>query len=223
MIAEASETDVLIDVLANDYDIDNSDTITIVGAEATFGIVTVASEGQHLVYSTNGQYDYLRYGESATDTINYIVTDGTSPVIATVTILLFRTRNGCSEATDCGGYIVCDYSVRMLVKPEQIWDVSKGGGEGVLLRSLDWDKSLCRLAKAWMIGPDGWDATTKIATKYSEEEQMCNLYYKDVGADKHHEDLMEWTSIAIQLAGPYSSCTVTWEFHTTSEKQLFEN
>ena len=64
------------------------DPLKVIAATAEQGSVTVAANGD-LTYHPNGQFDYLAYGQSATDTIAYTVSDNsgnTAEATATVTI-----------------------------------------------------------------------------------------------------------------------------------------
>ena len=77
-------------MLGNDYDFDG-DVLSIVSVDgsSTIGLVTLTSSGE-VVYSTNGQFDFLNLGETATDTFSYTVSDGnggfdTAQVTITIT------------------------------------------------------------------------------------------------------------------------------------------
>lgn len=62
---------VLVDVLANDTDIDASDTHTVTDVAVTSGTGSVSISGNKLTYDPAGTYDYLAAGESATVLVTY--------------------------------------------------------------------------------------------------------------------------------------------------------
>ena len=86
-----------IDVLANDYDVDASDTITISGFDGT------SAEGATITQNLDGtlHYDpaaalqYLAEGEEATDTFTYTISDGNGGSdTATVTLTVAGVNDG---------------------------------------------------------------------------------------------------------------------------------
>lgn len=67
-----------IDVLANDNDVDQGDTKTVIGVTATGlrGAVSVTPGGQGVVYSVGSGFQYLRAGQTAAETFTYTMVDG---------------------------------------------------------------------------------------------------------------------------------------------------
>jgi len=96
-LAQEDGPAITVDVLANDLDIDASDTLTVIGVsgEGTIGSVSL-SEGE-VSYDPNGQFEFLAIGESATDTFTYLISDGNGGTdSATVTV----TIAGANDAPD---------------------------------------------------------------------------------------------------------------------------
>ena len=82
---------IAIDVLANDTDPDDVDTrtITMLDTTATAGTVTIDAGGLGVHYAVGNAFQYLRAGQTATDTFGYTIADAdgaTSSATATVTI-----------------------------------------------------------------------------------------------------------------------------------------
>lgn len=82
-------------VLANDADVDSSDTLAVTGINGVLGtvtltsgaMVTIASDGNYS-YDQAGAFDSLNDGESAIDSFTYSITDGNGGTAdATVEIL----------------------------------------------------------------------------------------------------------------------------------------
>jgi VCBS repeat-containing protein len=83
---------VLIDVLANDGDIDNGAVLTVTTAFVAIGggSVSIASDGSSITFDPGSDFAYLASGETATATIQYDVSDGqggvaTANAVVTVT------------------------------------------------------------------------------------------------------------------------------------------
>jgi VCBS repeat-containing protein len=75
-------------VLANDSDIDSTDTLSVTGFDTTGTLGQVTNNGNGTFsYDPNGQFDGLGDGASATDTFSYTLTDGNGGSdTATVTV-----------------------------------------------------------------------------------------------------------------------------------------
>lgn len=76
-------------VIANDTDPAGSSDplqITAVDTTGTTGLVSIASGNTTFEYNPNGQFEYLRAGESATDTFSYTVSDGDGGTASNVTV-----------------------------------------------------------------------------------------------------------------------------------------
>ncbi|WP_370336621.1 beta strand repeat-containing protein [Parvularcula marina] len=96
----------VISVLANDSDVDASDVLSITGLNVTgtIGVVTNNGDGT-FSYDTNGQFEYLEAGETATDSFSYTVSDGNGGTdTATVTI----TITGVSDVMNTDPVAVAD-------------------------------------------------------------------------------------------------------------------
>ena len=92
-----------IDAISNDTDVD-SDNLVVSGLDTTGTLGVVVDNGDGTFsYSTNGQFDNLVIGQTATDLFSYTVSDGNGGVdTATVTV----TVNGTAlyvDATASGG------------------------------------------------------------------------------------------------------------------------
>jgi VCBS repeat-containing protein len=74
-------------VLFNDSDIDD-ELLTASNAEGAIGQVTLAADGA-FSYNPNGEFDALNFGETATDSFTYTLSDGTCTVVGTVAIVVF--------------------------------------------------------------------------------------------------------------------------------------
>jgi len=83
-------------VLANDSDLDTSDTLSVSGLDTsgTAGLATNNSDGT-FGYDPNGAFDSLAVGETATDSFKYTVTDGQG---GTDTATVSVTISGVNEA-----------------------------------------------------------------------------------------------------------------------------
>lgn len=94
----------VLDVLSNDVD---DKKITSIDTSGVLGSVSLASDGLTLTYSSNGAFDYLAIGETATETFTYTVLgwDGTSET-QTVTVTVtggVNTINGSAVAETLNG------------------------------------------------------------------------------------------------------------------------
>ena len=89
------------DLLSNDSDPDEGDTLTIssIDTDGTTGTVTDNGDGT-FTYNPNGQFDSLNTGESAIDSFSYTIDDGNGGTdTATVTI----TIDGVDEPVNLNG------------------------------------------------------------------------------------------------------------------------
>lgn len=69
------DTDVTIDALANDADVDNGAVLTLVSAVVAEGLGAASIVGDQIVYSPGDAYQFLGAGESAIVTIGYGIED----------------------------------------------------------------------------------------------------------------------------------------------------
>ncbi|MEM9144614.1 MAG: cadherin-like domain-containing protein [Pseudomonadota bacterium] len=85
--ALAGETS--FDVLMNDVDVDEGDTIALsdVDLTETFGTARISDDGSTLLYDPNGAFDNISVGGTAVDTVGYTIRD-TSGATATGTLTL---------------------------------------------------------------------------------------------------------------------------------------
>ena len=82
-------TAIIVDVLANDTDVDLSDTHTVDSVSINSGDGTVSIVGGQVQYDPGTDYDYLAIGETAEVELAYTMSDnngGTSDAIVTLTI-----------------------------------------------------------------------------------------------------------------------------------------
>ncbi len=68
---------IAVAVLANDSDADASDVLSVnaIDTAGTLGLVSINANGT-VTYATNGAFNYLAAGETATDSFTYTVSDG---------------------------------------------------------------------------------------------------------------------------------------------------
>jgi VCBS repeat-containing protein len=79
----AIDVPAIINVLANDGDVDSGDTLRILGVTppaSLAGTLTIADGGQSLSYTSNGAYRHLRAGASVSYSIPYTVIDSQGAV-----------------------------------------------------------------------------------------------------------------------------------------------
>ncbi|MDQ7071467.1 MAG: Ig-like domain-containing protein [Rhodobacterales bacterium] len=92
-VADVATTDenaaLTIDVLANDTDLDLSDTHTVDAVSVPAGQGSATIVGNQLVWTPGADFDYLAVGESATVVVDYTMSDnngGTASATATITV-----------------------------------------------------------------------------------------------------------------------------------------
>lgn len=93
-------------VLLNDFDPDYSDTITLIGFDAslTTGMVTSNGDGT-FNYDPGGQFDALFPGQQAVDTFEYTLSDGVLTATATVTVTITGVNETPSVAINPLGLV----------------------------------------------------------------------------------------------------------------------
>ena len=101
--ATDQETATLIDVLANDTDVDNGASFTLLTASVSDGFGSaVVSDGQ-VSYDPAGAYDHLALGETAEVTIAYSMSDEHGAESASlVTVTVTGTNDGPTAVADTG-------------------------------------------------------------------------------------------------------------------------
>ncbi|GIT86743.1 S-layer family protein [Roseobacter sp. OBYS 0001] len=95
-LAVTEDTSGSVVATANDTDIDGDDVeITSVDDLATIGAVLVEADNDTITYDTNGQFETLAQGETATDSFSYTVTDGNGgTATATVDVTITGVNDG---------------------------------------------------------------------------------------------------------------------------------
>lgn len=73
----AAGTDIAVDVLANDTDPDQGDTLSLVGVEAPASGTSVTVQGDSIIYDPGELFSYLAAGERFSETVTYTVEDDT--------------------------------------------------------------------------------------------------------------------------------------------------
>ncbi len=102
-VAADEDNTVLIDVLANDSDIDG-DVLTIQSASLDSGLGSVVVENGKLRYDPGSHYQSLAVGESAVVGLSYMIDDGNGGSdTATVTVTIAGVNDGPSAVDDTGG------------------------------------------------------------------------------------------------------------------------
>ncbi|WP_440978511.1 Ig-like domain-containing protein [Sphingomonas pseudosanguinis] len=84
---------------ANDSDADK-DTLTITGVGATGTIGTVALVDGNVSYAAGSAFQYLKAGETATDSFTYTVSDGHGGVSTATTMVTITGENDAPKAAD---------------------------------------------------------------------------------------------------------------------------
>ncbi|MFP4393953.1 MAG: Ig-like domain-containing protein [Anaerolineales bacterium] len=98
------DTPVAIDVLANDSDIDASDTLIINSIDTSGTQGTVTNNGGDVTYDPGAAFEYLGAGESALDLFTYTVTDGNGGSDnAVVTVTVTGANNAPVAVDDTAG------------------------------------------------------------------------------------------------------------------------
>ncbi|MEO1095004.1 MAG: Ig-like domain-containing protein [Cyanobacteria bacterium J06638_28] len=106
------DTDLIIDVatlLANDFDPDARDTLTITTVSATTGTAILNAEGT-VIYSPNSMFENLAVSESATDTITYTIRDDVGRTATAQAQVTVEGVNDSPVATEDAVSIFGDFS-----------------------------------------------------------------------------------------------------------------
>jgi len=93
---------VLIDVLANDGDVDNGAVLTVTGASAPAGQGTAAVVGNQIEFDPGSDFDYLAVGESAVVVVGYDIADEHGAT-ASSTVTITVTGSNDAPTIDAGG------------------------------------------------------------------------------------------------------------------------
>ena len=98
----SENTSVLVDVLANDTDVDNGAVLTVTAASAPLGQGSAAVVGNQVEFDPGSDFDYLAVGESVDVVVSYDIEDehGAS-ASSTVTITVTGTND--APTIDAGG------------------------------------------------------------------------------------------------------------------------
>ena len=101
LAAVSEDGTVSVDVLANDSDVDNGDSLSLAGVDGSDTVGSVSIVNGQVVYDPNGQFESLAAGETATDSFSYTVADGQGgSATATVTVTVTGVNDGPSAAAD---------------------------------------------------------------------------------------------------------------------------
>ena len=134
----SEDTSRVLDVLANDID---DRRITSIDTTGVLGSVSLAADGLTLSYSSNGAFDFLAMGETATETFTYTVLgwDGSSET-QTVTVTVTgggNTINGTSVAETINGTenrdVIFGFGGRDTISGQGGNDTIDGGNDNDLL------------------------------------------------------------------------------------------
>lgn len=93
-VSTGENTAVTVDVLANDTDVDTSDTHTVDAVEIASGLGSVSISGNQVHWDPGTDYDYLAVGESALVVIDYDMSDNNG---GTDSAQLFITVDGVND------------------------------------------------------------------------------------------------------------------------------
>ena len=88
-VSTSENAAVSIDVLANDSDRDAGDTLTVTVGQASVGGASLSVVANQVVYDPGTSFDFLRDGETASDTFTYTINDAdgaTASAVVTVTV-----------------------------------------------------------------------------------------------------------------------------------------
>ncbi|ELS05629.1 VCBS repeat-containing protein, partial [Xenococcus sp. PCC 7305] len=131
-------------VLFNDTDADGDPlSVTAIDTTVTLGLVTSNGDGT-FDYDPNGQFDFLKPGETATDIFTYTVSDGGDTDTATVTITITGVNNAPIANDDPIPY------------PPAIELSALDGNSGFVLKGIDSeDRSGNSLSNAGDVNGDG--------------------------------------------------------------------
>ena len=94
---------IVVNVLANDTDVDAGDTKRVVAVNVTNtrGSVTITDDGQGVRYDVGSAYQYLREGITAIDRFTYTMSDGAGALsTATVSITVVGSNDGPIAVAD---------------------------------------------------------------------------------------------------------------------------
>ncbi len=103
-LATEENTILDIDVLANDYDIDVNDTISLVSVEQP-ALGSTSIFANIIKFDPGTDFDYLAEGETSTVDFEYTITDGIDTDTATVTLTVTGTNDTPSVTVDTGAVV----------------------------------------------------------------------------------------------------------------------
>ncbi|MEX2334804.1 MAG: Ig-like domain-containing protein, partial [Pseudohongiella sp.] len=93
----------LVDVLANDTDVDDSDTHTVIAATIVSGLGIAAIVNNQVQWTPGTDYDYLALNESATVEINYTIKDNNgAEASSTLALTVTGSNDGPVANVDTG-------------------------------------------------------------------------------------------------------------------------
>lgn len=88
------DSTVSVDVLVNDSDLDDFDTLILDSVSTPTNKGTAIVVGQQLLFDTNGDFEYLAVGESEDVDVTYTVSDGIRTSTSTATITVTGVNDG---------------------------------------------------------------------------------------------------------------------------------
>jgi len=91
---------VVIDVLANDSDMDTGDLLSVDSVTQGVNGGLVVNQGTHVSYDPNGAFEWLGEGQTATDTFTYTVTDGHGGTDSATVSVMITGQNDAPVAQD---------------------------------------------------------------------------------------------------------------------------
>ena len=94
-----------LQLLDNDSDAEGDalEVVSVDAASSNGGLISFTPGNTTLTYNPNGQFDFLAEGETATDTFEYTISDGTDTSMATVTVNITGVNDAPNFARDSGG------------------------------------------------------------------------------------------------------------------------
>ena len=89
----------LVDVIANDTDVDNGAVLTVTAASAPVGQGTASVVGNQVEFDPGADFDYLAVGESVDVVVSYdIVDEHGATASSTVTVMVEKAEAPCSSS-----------------------------------------------------------------------------------------------------------------------------
>ncbi|GAB5389741.1 MAG: hypothetical protein Alpg2KO_27090 [Alphaproteobacteria bacterium] len=193
-VSEDAAAPVLIDVLANDADIDNGSSLSVeaVDQSGLLGRVVFSRGGDSLRYDPDKAFDQLAAGETATETFSYTVKDDQGATsTATVTVTITGQNDGPVAVNDVQTVTQNSISTTIQVLTN---DSDADRGADLTVQSVD----TLSLQGAVSIAPDGK------TLRYDPGNAFISL-----GAGQSTTETFSYTLVDDQGATSTASVTVT--------------